>query len=72
MPDKEEEKKPVKKGLTAEEKAARFKNITTIFELMQNLDCVFCIDTTGSMDDYIPEVKKTIAAIIEKIKKTEV
>jgi len=56
-----------KRPLTDEEKKANQRNIILIYELMQNLDCVFCVDTTGSMDDYIVAAKETIAGLIKNI-----
>lgn len=66
-------RKPEKPKLTEAQKEANRKNIATIFEIMQTLDCVFCVDTTGSMDDYIVAVKETIAQLIKNVtKQTEV
>ena len=35
--------------------------------MQKNLDCVFVIDTTGSMDEYILAVQATIKKLMEKI-----
>jgi uncharacterized protein YegL len=48
---------------------ARLQQLETLLELEQNLDCVFVIDTTGSMDDYIVAVKEAVKQLMEKIKK---
>jgi len=32
------------------------------------IDCVFCIDTTGSMDEYLQKTKETVSKIVEKVK----
>jgi Mg-chelatase subunit ChlD len=35
-----------------------------LFDLQKNLDCVFVIDTTGSMDEYIAAVKEAIKELV--------
>ena len=36
-------------------------------DLQKRLDCVFVIDTTGSMDEYIVSVKEAINELVKKI-----
>jgi len=38
---------------TDEERVRMARNLGLMFDLQRNVDCVFCVDTTGSMDPWI-------------------
>ena len=57
-------KASTKSTITAEEQATRVKQMQMLFDLQKNLDCVFVIDTTGSMDEYIAAVKEAIKELV--------
>ena len=45
------------------------RNMAAMFDLQRNLDCVFCVDTTGSMDPWIKATLSTVKQLNETITK---